>query len=584
MTPRHDPSKKSYPLKRALSAAIASNRKRFPVVLPVPILNLCVALWLLIGLNLTFWRSLWQAVGGWDPLRAGHLLTLPIFVLACVWLTLELLTWGRAARPVLVTLLLLSATASYFMGAYGIVFDHTMVANLIETDPAEALELLNWRLWMWLAVFGVLPGALLWRVTIPTQRWSRLLLSKGITVAALIGVLVVLIAPFFQSYASLFRNHRDLRLQLVPTNYLSAIHSYARRQLAVPEKLYTVGTDARVAIPTAHGKPRLLLLVVGETARAANFSLNGYARQTNPELATQTNLVSLQQVSSCGTSTAVSLPCMFLDVGHHGFKDGLAKKRESLLDVLQRAGIKVLWRDNNSGCKGVCDRVPNEDLSTQKVPGLCNSDECWDEILLQGLEERLDRLERDTIIVLHMKGSHGPAYYLRVPPTFEQFKPACQTNQLDLCAREAIVNAYDNTIRYTDHVLARGIELLKRHEARIDSALIYVSDHGESLGEYGMYLHGLPYTMAPKEQTHVPMLLWLPTATQKRLGIEMECMQRRQDEAFSHDNLYHTVLRMFNVQTSLYHDDLDLFSACGIKRNTAEAIRKPLMQARQEAS
>ena len=530
-------------------------------------LNLSVALWLVLALNLPFWRALWQALGGFGAAPAGYLLTLPLFVLAWVWLILELLTWGRAARPVLALVLLCSAAAGYFIQAYGIVLDRGMLTNLVETDPAEATELLSWRLLGWMLLFGGLPLLLLWRVRTPASRWPRQLLTKGIVLAALAGAMLLLVAPFFQSYASLMRNHRDLRPQLVPTNFLAASLSLARARVTPAQAFEVVGGDARRGAGAAGQKPRLLLLVVGETARAANFSLNGYARPTNPELAefaaqNPTELVSLRQVASCGTATAVSLPCMFLDPGRSGFEDGMAARRSSLLDVLQSAGVAVLWRDNNSGCKGVCDRVPSEDLSALKLPALCSSGECWDEVLLHGLKQRVAQLDRDTVVVLHMKGSHGPAYHLRVPPAFEHFKPVCRTNQLDQCAREDIVNAYDNTLRYTDHVLASSLALLKQNAARVDGALLYVSDHGESLGENGLYLHGLPYAMAPREQTHVPMLLWLSAAMRERGRIDTGCLQARRDEALSHDHLYHSVLRLMDVHTTLYRGELDLFAPC----------------------
>jgi lipid A ethanolaminephosphotransferase len=369
---------------------------------------------------------------------------------------------------------------------------------------------------------------------------------------------VLAVAPFFQSYAGLLRNHRELRLQLVPTNWLAASHSYARSRWVEPDVIEPVGLDASPR-QAAGARPRLLFVVVGETARAANFGLNGYARDTTPRLAAEPGVVAFQDVRSCGTDTAVSLPCMFLDVGRSGFEAGLARRRESLLDLLQRAGVQVLWRDNNSGCKGVCDRVPREDLSRLQVPVLCNAEECWDEILLHGLQERLDRMPGDAVVVLHMKGSHGPAYHLRVPPAFEHFRPVCQTNQLDRCTREQIVNAYDNTLRYTDHVLARAIEMLRANAARFETAMLYISDHGESLGESGLYLHGLPYAMAPREQTHVPMLAWLDGTG---WGVDAACLRRKAGEPLSHDHLYHSVLGMMEVRSAVYRERQDLFASC----------------------
>jgi lipid A ethanolaminephosphotransferase len=546
--------------------------RRFAVSLPLPVLNLCVALWLLAALNGPFWRALWQAAGGWEA-RPVFLLSLPVFVLVWVWLALESLTFGRAARPVLAVVLLASAIAGYFMNTYGVVFDRTMIASIVETHDTEALELFSLRLVGFLVVFGGMPLCLLWRVRIAPHSWHRHVLSKVTTIGVLLSGAALLVAPLFQSYASLLRNHRELRLQLVPTNYLAASHSYLRRRLASgsPLELLTDATRAPAA-SGASAKPTVTILVIGETARAANFGLNGYGRPTTPRLAAEADVINFGKVQSCGTSTAVSLPCMFLDVGRAGFADTLAARRENLLDVLQRTGVAVLWRDNNSGCKGICDRVPHEDLSAVDAPKLCVNGECHDEILLHGLQEKLDALKTDALIVLHMKGSHGPAYYLRYPRAFQYFVPVCETNQLDRCERQSIVNAYDNTLRYTDHVLATTIDLLRRNASRIDGSLIYVSDHGESLGERGLYLHGLPYALAPQEQTHVPMIMWLSTAAQERSGIDGECLRRKQGDALSHDNLYHSVLGLHNVQTRAYRAERDLFHSCRQKRHSATDV------------
>nr|WP_272876495.1 phosphoethanolamine--lipid A transferase [Stutzerimonas stutzeri] len=523
---------------------------------------LATALWLLVASNWPFWHAVWQGVGG---LREGNglfLATLPLFVLAWLFLLLSLLAWGRLTKPVLALALLISAAASYFMNSYGIVIDHSMLTNLVQTDTAEATELLSWKLAAWLLGFGVLPVLLISRVRPALGSWRSELGKKALGMGVAAVCLAAIAFSQYQPYASLLRNHHELRLMLVPSNVVAAVQSYAKRQLATPTQLALVGTDAHRQVPvSATRRPRLTIVVVGETARAANFSLNGYARDTNPELSKR-GVLSFTQASSCGTATAVSLPCMFLDVGQRGYKDGLVKSREGLLDVLQRAGVAVLWRDNNSGCKGVCDRVPHEDVDHLHVADLCRSDECYDGILLHGLQAYLDQQRDDTVVVLHMKGSHGPAYFKRYPPAFERFSPVCDSNQLDRCERQSILNAYDNSLAYTDHVLAQTIDLLEHNAQRFDSAMLYMSDHGESLGENGLYLHGLPYAMAPTEQTHIPMLLWLSDSLARSAAVDTDCMQQQRDRALSHDNLFHSVLGLMDVQTSAYHPDQDLFRAC----------------------
>ncbi|MDM8347790.1 phosphoethanolamine--lipid A transferase [Pseudomonas sp. sp1636] len=531
------------------------------------VLIMAVALWLLLTMNIPFWRDVWQGVGGWSNDNRLFLISLPLLVWLWLYLLLSLLAWGRLTKASLGVLLLVSAAASFFMSSYGIVIDYNMLANVLQTDSAEALDLFSWGMLGWLFALGVVPALVVSRVCLITRPWTRELGFKLASMALALACLGGIAMSNYQSYASLLRNHHELRLLLTPSNVAAAVHGYSKRQFATPAKLQVVGADAHQVKPVGGiAKPKLTILVVGETARAANFSLNGYPRPTNPELAKQA-VISFSNARSCGTATAVSVPCMFLDVGHANYKDSMSKNREGLLDVLQRAGVAVLWRDNNSGCKGACDRVPTDDVSHLQIPGLCQGHECHDQVLLSGLQSYLDKLDHDAVVVLHMKGSHGPAYFKRYPAAFEKFTPVCRDNQLDRCSADSIVNAYDNSLTYTDHVLAQTIELLKGNAGRFDTAMLYMSDHGESLGENGLYLHGLPYAMAPSEQTHVPMIVWLSAGLEQRSGIQASCLAKQQGVAYSHDNLFHSILGLMDVRTSAYQPERDLFRQC-LPQNT----------------
>ncbi|MDP3521807.1 MAG: sulfatase-like hydrolase/transferase, partial [Hydrogenophaga sp.] len=341
------------------------------------------------------------------------------------------------------------------------------------------------------------------------------------------------------------------------------------RALAGPAMLaplLPLGADAHLATPGAPAP--LLVLVLGETARAANFALGGYARDTNPELtqlAKEGDLTYFSQVSSCGTSTQASVPCMFSHLGRDAYVD--SKERfENLLDVLDHAGLAVLWIDNQSGCKGVCERVPSVETRALTVPGLCQDDECFDEVMLHGLDERIAALDpakraRGVVMVMHQMGSHGPAYFKRTPAALKHFTPECDNNALQKCERQSVVNAYDNTIRYTDHFLARTVDWLKAKRQR--SALLYVSDHGESLGENNLYLHGLPYALAPQEQKHVPMLTWVSPSLRQARGWPADCLSQQAAQPLSHDHLFHSVLGLAGVQTQVRRAERDLFAACG---------------------
>jgi lipid A ethanolaminephosphotransferase len=155
-------------------------------------------------------------------------------------------------------------------------------------------------------------------------------------------------------------------------------------------------------------------------------------------------------------------------------------------------------------------------------------------------------------------GSHGPAYYKRYPQAFEIFTPTCQTNQLNECSDEQINNAYDNTIVYADYFLSRVIELLKNNAEDLDTAMFYISDHGESLGENGVYLHGMPYFMAPIEQVHVPAIMWFDKSFAGQ--VNMAVLEMAANESFSHDNLFHTLLGLMRVETEVYDQSLDIMA------------------------
>jgi len=253
---------------------------------------------------------------------------------------------------------------------------------------------------------------------------------------------------------------------------------------------------------------------------------------------------------------------MFSPFGRRDYDAEKIASHQSVLHVLQHAGIHVLWRDNQSGCKGVCEGLPSEQLDHAPVGSLCADGQCLDEILLRGMDQVLHDRQGNLLVVMHQLGSHGPAYYRRYPPAFKQFTPACETDDLRRCSPAEIVNAYDNSLLYTDFFLGQVIDFLAQAQNTHDTAMLYVSDHGESLGEGGLYLHGVPWSIAPDVQTHVPFVLWLSPAFDKDRGVDPACVQAEARKHVSHDNLFHTLLGVFGVQTQVYDPHLDLFAPC----------------------
>ncbi|HMC15671.1 MAG TPA: phosphoethanolamine--lipid A transferase [Albitalea sp.] len=525
-----------------------------------------VASWIALFANWPLWRAL-AVLPEMASLRGALFIAgFGVMVAAVTTALLALFAWRWTLKPVAALLLIAAAFGAHFMGTYGVVIDPTMMVNVLQTNVGETRDLLSLRLLVSVLLLAGLPLLWLWRVPLHSKRFlPQLGRNAAAIVAALVLAALVLVASFAE-LASTMRNHKALRYLINPLNSVWALAVVGLEGGARPKgPPQPIGLDARVLPRPGGTKPPLLMFVIGETARADHFALNGYARPTNPELATLP-VLSFGNVSACGTNTAASLPCMFSHRGKKGF-DARKHDDENLLDLLQRAGLAVLWIDNQAGCKGVCERVP-QTMADNPPPAdkrLCSDGECLDEVMLQGLDRRLDALPQarrgqGVVLVLHQMGSHGPAYYKRSPPTRKPFQPECTTNVLQQCERQALINAYDNSIAYTDHVLAQSIGWLTQQADRYDTALLYVSDHGESLGENNLYLHGLPYALAPREQTHVPMLLWLAPGAARSL--QPACLQAQRSAAWSHDNLFHSVLGLIGVTASEYQPALDVLAAC----------------------
>ncbi len=528
-----------------------------------------LALWLSTAGNLPLWLAVWQLPETQGLKALTTLGSLMLILLSMVCGLLLLLVWPKWLKTVGLVFMAMAAASSYFMLAYRVVIDPSMIANVVQTDVREVRDLLSWSMLGALFLGLVLPGMWWWRQPVQQLPVKALLLRQlGLLVLAWALVFVFVWASF-QDLASLMRNHTQLRYMANPFNSVYAVtRLFVRQASKVVKPLWPIGEDAKLlAMPASALEAPLIVLVVGETVRAANFGLSGYARQTTPalqKLKAQGDLVYFSNVSSCGTSTQTSLPCMFSHLGKTAFEN-TDQPYEGLLDVLQRAGLAVLWMDNQSGCKGICNRVAKWETQALKVPELCQDGECLDEIMLQELPKRLALLDplkraKGTVVVMHQMGSHGPAYYKRSPQAIKQFMPECQSSALQNCPAEQIVNAYDNSVLYADHFVAQTVQWLEAQTR--PTALMYVSDHGESLGEKGLYLHGMPYRLAPREQTHVPMLAWLSKPMQQQRGWRMACVQGQAEKPWSHDNLFHTMLDLSQVSTALAKPALNIFAAC----------------------
>ncbi|CAM3334421.1 MULTISPECIES: phosphoethanolamine transferase [Thalassospira] len=513
---------------------------------------------------LSHFYGILQGLGDYDM---GFAISAP-FVLICASLVVFTpFSWRYLFKPFFVFLIITGALAHYAMLKYGIVFDRGMIENVVETNQGEALSYFNLQAVLWFAVTGLLPAAML--ILVPLKFPKTIL--RGIGQRLVLMILPVLVlggigSLYFKDYASVGRNHKVLGKELVPSNYIAGtIQLVKRRYLYADMPFQTIGQDARKVAPDGDNKPTLMFLVIGETARAQSVAANGYTRPTSPFTSQIDGMLAFQDVSSCGTATAVSVPCMFSPMDHAGYDGDVARHSESLMDVLTHAGVDVLWKENDEGCKGVCDRVRHIDISPDDFPGDCVLGTCFDAVMLRGLEGEVASGEpHDQLIAFHLMGSHGPTYYKRYPDEHRAFVPDCPRSDIENCSAEELINTYDNTIRYTDFIVAQLTERLKAYQDDYNVVLLYVSDHGESLGEGGLYLHGAPYMLAPTEQTKVPMMIWMSDGYADANRIERDCLAAQaQTGRFSHDNLFSTVLGAMHVATGLYRPETDIFAACG---------------------
>ncbi|MDR1349709.1 MAG: phosphoethanolamine--lipid A transferase [Zoogloeaceae bacterium] len=517
------------------------------------------ALYLGVFLNFGLWRHVFMYPGMGTGVLIVFILCLALALSVLTFIFISLLAWPYMTRPVLIVLFLMSGYANYSMFWYGITIDVDMIRNVFETDAHEASELFTFSSIAWIALTGVLPAAGLCFVKLEYPSLSQMLKSKGL--ALLLGIFA-LGGIFYGLNPRFEKGDPHLRYMLSPFNYIFSTALYAREILGEEQDFIVLDADI-APVPVPPSGPNLVVFIVGETARAHNFSLNGYARQTNPLLEKEEHLFYFRNATACSTMTSRSVPCMFSAQTRKTFRKRDAHGTQNLLDILKQADYDVLWIGSSGGCKDTCDRVANQMVKSDADSEFCTGDICYDEALAENLETRLGNIRKNTFIVLHTTGSHGPTYHKKYPAAFHIFTPICTNNDLRLCDREEIVNAYDNSIVYTDYFIAKTIGMLKA-ATHLNTALFYTSDHGESLGEDGVYLHSMPYDMAPEYQKRVPMLLWMSERLLQQPPLNARCLADKaaHSGAASHDNAFHTLLGLSGINSKLYDANLDMLNDC----------------------
>jgi lipid A ethanolaminephosphotransferase len=524
-------------------------------------LSLLASFFIIAANNPLLFRDLFHILDMTSLADLGFLVTLVVLMIVVLNTIFLLLGVGGMLKIVVAVMLIFSASIGYFVNEMGVVFDQEMFANVADTirerNLLEARELGSWPFVQHLLLLGIIPSALLAFVQLRQGRPLAELRDRAVVVIVSILIFGALGMGNYRSVTYLARENRDLRVKITPIFALISLGNQAHDSWARELPFTDLSADAYQE--KSNRKPTVGIMVVGETARSDHFSLNGYSKPTNPALAHVQGLM-FADATSCGTSTAYSVPCMFFLRGRDEYTPDAARAESNVLDLLATAGVKTLWIDNNSTCKHVCDRIENVNMRIQPDQSV-SLDGDFDVELVRIAESYIDKADEDLLIVLHMMGSHGPAYSNRYPPEFAPFAPSCKLLSPTECSADEVANAYDNTIAYTDFVLNELIDLLNEREDKFDSFLFYASDHGESLGENGVYLHGLPYALAPTSQTDIPMIVWLSPELGERRSFDIGTSLASSEERLSHDNISHTLLGLYEVQSKWYNPNDDIFPA-----------------------
>ncbi|OOF47436.1 phosphoethanolamine transferase [Rodentibacter trehalosifermentans] len=525
-----------------------------------------ISLYFTLILNYPFYQTVLKHHPFTGSVEDYFLFTIPFFVFFTLNAAFQLIALPILHKLIIPLLLVISAAISYQEIFFGIYFDSDQLTNVLQTNFAESSRMITFPYLLWIFLLGVIPAWLYVRTQVNYRRWYKEILMR-MGMVAFSGMMVMLIGKFYyKDYAAFSRNHKEITHLILPSNFIGSSIQLVKKHYKTDLPFSEIGLETLLVKPDAYR--HVTILVVGETTRAQNWGLNGYERQTTPHLAARDDIINFKHVSSCGTATAISVPCMFSRYTRADYDETKASHEDNLLDILQRSGIEVLWRDNDMGCKGVCERVPTQDMTALNLAEYCKNGECLDEILLKDLEAELNKSDKDTVIVLHTIGSHGPTYHERYSKPFEQFTPTCDTNEIQKCSNEQLVNTYDNGILYIDNFLNNVIKLLEK-QPNWESTMFYVSDHGESLGEDGIYLHAAPYAIAPVYQTRVPMVMWFSPTWVKNEGFDLACLRKNAEtQEYTHDNYFHTVFSMMDTKNdeNVYYKKLDILAQCKIPK------------------
>ena len=433
-------------------------------------------------------------------------------------------------KILLILFFIINSVAVYFVNTYSVIIDESMIGNVFNTNTEESSSFFSFKLVLYVILFGILPAVYIAKAKIVKVTLRKFLITSGLTLLFILTLVVVNASNVLW----IDKNSKTLGGLAMPWSYtvntsLFYIHQYKKNQKEI------LLPDAKIK----DDQKSVVVLVIGESARKENFSLYGYKKNTNPLLSKTPNLFHFDAVSGA-TYTTAGVKCIL----EHKNTDDLY---EILPNYLYRNNVEVVWRTSNWGEPPVhIKNYQNRDFLRLN----CKEEKCnYDEILLTGLKEQILASKKNKIlIVLHTSTSHGPTYSKKYPPEFETFKPVCNSVELSKCSQTELINAYDNTIVYTDYLLHKVIEDLQQLK-EYNSTMIFVSDHGESLGENNLYMHGLPMSIAPKQQYEIPFIVWVSDSSK----------QLKPNKMLSQNNVFHSVLNFLNIESPIYDENMNIF-------------------------
>lgn len=457
-------------------------------------------------------------------------------------------------RVVAGIILIVDVIALYFMTGFGVILNQEMIANILNTDGGEVSALIDWKIFAWGIILGVIPAAFLFAIKIkPHPYWHRLLIAP-----LALGVLALILTVSPNTSKWIDKNGLELGGRILPWSYVANMVRYF-------DEDHERYMRAQEILPNPTGPaadPGLVVLVIGESARADNFAWYDYARDTNP-LTRAAGFRALPASDACATATIGSVACL---LSRRGRQERIGLPEEPLPSYLTRQGVKTIVHVNNTGLPRIrvddflvgsqLKQICNADFCAERFEYTCSSGMCDDifpdGILLSGVEDIAQAaLSQPTFLLLHMGGSHGPNYFQKYPKRFNTFDPVCTNKYLPMCDQEGLRNAYDNTLIYTDAVLAELASILTEIEG-LNATILYTSDHGQSLGEDGVYAHAAPLSSAPKYQLSIPFFIWQSDGAKREIT---------NSSVAAHDAIFHTILGQFGfINGGVYRADRDLFA------------------------